>query len=201
MICDQIEAAVIRKQIRDFVSCKRVFSQPQAVNDRATMDALSWWHLYGGAAPELYSLALKVLSQSVNTFCAERYWSTYSYIHIVKRNRLNVDRAEKLVFVHYNHRLLSRYKEDYENFKNWDAHPEDANIEEDIMAIEERDNVSLSDSEDDTTLAGSDVQPCPTPTPLPTSSLFLPPTSQEHSMEQVAAQRRLEKTRGKRQKK
>ncbi|KAL7258060.1 hypothetical protein ACSBR1_004223 [Camellia fascicularis] len=164
------------------------------------MDALSWWHLYGGATPELYSLALKVLSQRVNTSCAERCWSTYSYIHNVKRNRLNVDRAEKLVFVHYNHRLLSRYKEDYENFKNWDAHPEDANIEEDIMAIEERDNVSLSDSEDNTTLVASDVQPCPTPTPLPTSSSFPPPTSQEHSMEQVAAQRRLEKARGKRQK-
>ncbi|CAL5328732.1 unnamed protein product [Camellia sinensis] len=201
IICDQTEAVVIRKQISDFVSCKGVFSQPQAVNDRATMDALSWWHLYGGAAPELYSLALKVLSQSVNTSCAERCWSTYSYIHNVKRNRLNVDRAEKLVFVHYNHRLLSRYREDYENFKNWDAHPEDANIEEDIMAIEERDNVSLSDSEDDTTLAASVVQPCPTPTPLPTSSSSPLPTSQEHSMEQVAAQRRLEKACGKRQKK
>ncbi|KAL7184660.1 hypothetical protein ACSBR2_026747 [Camellia fascicularis] len=126
MICDQTKAAVIRKQI---------------INDRATVDALSWWHLYGGAAPELYSLALKVLSQK------------------------------------------------------------DANIEEDIMAIEERDNVSLSDSEDDTTLAASDVQPCLTPTPLPTSSSFPPPTSQEHSMEQVVARRRLEKAWGKRQKK
>ncbi|KAL7184653.1 hypothetical protein ACSBR2_026741 [Camellia fascicularis] len=175
MISDQTEAAVIRKQISDFVSCKGVFSQPQAVNNRATMDALSWWHLYGGAAPELYSLALKVLSQKVNTSFAERCWSTYSYIHNVKRNRLNVDRAKKL-----------------------DAHPEDANIEEDIMAIEERDNVSLSDSEDDTTLVASDVQPCPTPTPLPTFSSFPLPTSQEHSMEQVAAKRRLEKARGKR---
>ena len=69
------------------------------------------------------------------------------------------------------------------------------------MVIEERDNVSLSNSEDDTTLVASDVQPCPTPTPLPTSSSFPPPTSQEHSMEQVAAQRRLEKARGKRQRK
>ncbi|KAL7184647.1 hypothetical protein ACSBR2_026735 [Camellia fascicularis] len=178
MISDQTEAAVIRKQISDFVSCKGVFSQPQAVNNRATMDALSWWHLYGGAAPELYSLALKVLSQRVNTSFAERCWSTYSYIHNVKRNRLNVDRAKKL-----------------------DAYPEDANIEEDIMAIEERDNVSLLDNEDDTTLVASDVQPCPTPTPLPTFSSFPLPTSQEHSVEQVAVQRRLEKARGKRQKK
>ncbi|KAL7215087.1 hypothetical protein ACSBR1_027292 [Camellia fascicularis] len=134
------------------------------VQKGATMDALSWWHLYGGAAPELYSLALKVLSQRVNTSFAERCWSTYSYIHN-------------------------------------DAYPEDANIEEDIMAIEERDNVSLLDNEDDTTLVASDVQPCPTPTPLPTFSSFPLPTSQEHSVEQVAVQRRLEKARGKRQKK
>ena len=69
------------------------------------------------------------------------------------------------------------------------------------MAIEERDNVSLSDSEEDTTLVATDVQPCPTPTPLPTFSSFPLPTSQEHSIEQVAAQRRLVKARGKRQKK
>ncbi|KAG5517474.1 hypothetical protein RHGRI_005540 [Rhododendron griersonianum] len=114
------------------------------------MTALSWWHLYGGVAPELFSLALKVLSQSVNTSCVERCWSTYSYIHTVKRNKLNVDRAEKLVFVHYNHRLLSRYKDDYdENFKNWDANPEEPSIKEDVAAMEEGERVSLSDSEDE----------------------------------------------------
>ncbi|CAL5357051.1 unnamed protein product [Camellia sinensis] len=106
IVVDQNEASLIRHQISDFVSKKGVFAQPQAVKDRATMTALSWWHMYGGAAPELFSLAIKVLSQSVNTSCAERCWSTYSYIHNVKRNKLNVDRAEKLVFVHYNHRLL-----------------------------------------------------------------------------------------------
>ncbi|KAL7202442.1 hypothetical protein ACSBR1_034003 [Camellia fascicularis] len=120
IVVDQNEASLIRHQINDFVSNK--------------------------AALELFSLAVKVLSQSVNTSCAERCWSTYSYIHNVKRNKLNVDRAEKLVFVHYNHRLLTRY--DYEDFKNWDAYLEDANIEEDFTTIEQRDNMSLSDSEE-----------------------------------------------------
>ncbi|KAL7174108.1 hypothetical protein ACSBR2_033376 [Camellia fascicularis] len=146
IVVDQNEASLIRHQINDFVSNKGVFSKPQAVKDRATMTALSGWHMYGGAALELFSLAVKVLSQSVNTSCAERCWSTYSYIHNVKRNKLNVDRAEKLVFVHYNRRLLTRY--DYEDFKNWDAYLEDANIEEDFTTIEQRDNVSFSDSEE-----------------------------------------------------
>ncbi|KAK9271438.1 hypothetical protein L1049_027029 [Liquidambar formosana] len=90
MIREPIEAAMIRPQISDFVCNKGMFAQPQAVNDIVTMNALSWWHLYGGVAPELHSLALKVLSQSVNNSCVERCWSTCSYIHSVKRNRLNV---------------------------------------------------------------------------------------------------------------
>ena len=78
MICDLTEATLIRQQISDFVGSKGVFALPQAVSDGSTMSALSWWHLYGGATPELYTLAIKALSQNVNTSCAERCWSTYS---------------------------------------------------------------------------------------------------------------------------
>ncbi|GFZ14657.1 hypothetical protein Acr_24g0008470 [Actinidia rufa] len=210
MVVDHKEAAVIRLQISDFVSNKGVFSQPQAVIDRATMTALSWWHLYGGVAPELFSLALKVLSRSVNTSCAERCWSTYSYIHTVKRNKLNADRAEKLVFVHYNHRLLSRFRDDYEKFKNWDANPEEPNIEEDATTMEERERVTLSDSEDETVpisgqltvVSSGSVPPCSTSSMLGSSS-SPPPISQVSPIEQAKAkaQRRIEKARGKRQKK
>ncbi|XP_057469642.1 uncharacterized protein LOC130758708 [Actinidia eriantha] len=210
MVVDHKEAAVIRLQISDFVSNKGIFSQPQAIIDRATMTALSWWHLYGGVAPELFSLALKVLSQSVNTSCAERCWSTYSYIHTVKRNKLNVDRAEKLVFVHYNHMLLSRYRDDYEKFKNWDANPEEPNIEEDAATMEERERVSLSDSEDETVpisgqltvVSSGSVPLCSTSSMLGSSS-SPPPINQVSPIEQVKAQaqRRIEKARGKRQKK
>ncbi|KAI8561094.1 hypothetical protein RHMOL_Rhmol04G0310100 [Rhododendron molle] len=211
IVVDRNEAAVIRLQISDFVSNKGVFSQPQAVTDRANMSALSWWHLYGGVAPELFSLALKVLSQIVNTSCAERCWSTYSFIHTVKRNRLNVDRAEKLVFVHYNHRLLSRYRDDYENFKNWDANPEEPNIEEDLAALEERERVSLPDSEDEavpipqqqlTIGASGSAPPCSTSSMLGSSS-SPSPSNQVCAMEQAKAQarKRIEKAKGKRQKK
>jgi hypothetical protein len=50
-----------------------------------------------------------VLSQVVNTSSAERCWSTYSFIHGVKRNNLNADWAESLVYVHYNLRLFSSH--------------------------------------------------------------------------------------------
>ncbi|CAL5322812.1 unnamed protein product [Camellia sinensis] len=46
-------------------------------------------------------------------------------------------------------KLLTSYRDDYEDFKNWDAYPKDANIEEDFTTIKQKDNVSLSDSEED----------------------------------------------------
>lgn len=171
--------------------------QPQAVHDRGTMSALSWWHLYGGVAPALLSLALKVLSQGVNSSCAERCWSIYSFIQNVKRNRLNNDQAEKLVFVHYNQRLLSRYRNDYEQYKNWDMFADDANIEEDLMTIEERENMPLSES-DDEVAPNLDVQPHNS---AATPSSRSTPTLPSPSPEQAQAQRRLERARGKRQKK
>jgi hypothetical protein len=60
----------------------------------------------------------EVLSQVVNTSSAERCWSTYSFIHSVKRNRLNVNQAESLVYVHYNLQLLSHYCEEAKTNKD-----------------------------------------------------------------------------------
>ncbi|XP_026431245.1 uncharacterized protein LOC113328343 [Papaver somniferum] len=144
------EAAVIRHQISDFVSNGGSFACPQAIADRARMSAKQWWGLYGGGAPELCILAMRVLSQSVNSTCAERCWSIYSYIHSVKRNKLGSDRAEKLVYVHYNQRLLARQRADYEiQYRNWDVNPEENNIEESIEIIEARERHTISDNEVD----------------------------------------------------
>ncbi len=77
------------------------------------MSATTCSNFYGVAAPKLYNLAIKVLTQSVNTSCANNVLIIYSNIHNVKRNKLNVDQAESMVYVHYNNRLLTCYKEDY----------------------------------------------------------------------------------------
>ena len=105
------------------------------------MGAIEWWNMYGSPAKNLHKLAVKVLSQVVNTSSAERCWSTYSFIHNVKRNSLNADRAESLVYVHYNLRLLSHYCDAGEesalyNFKrdmNWDNNLEETNLVDGAM--------------------------------------------------------------------
>ena len=52
----------------------------------------------------------------------KRNWSTYSFIHSLRRNKLTPERAEDLVFVHNNLRLLSRSTDDYISgpSKMWD---------------------------------------------------------------------------------
>jgi hypothetical protein len=57
------------------------------------------------------NLAMKLLNQPASSSCCERNWSTYSFIHSVKRNALTPTRAEDLVFVHSNMRHLSRRTE------------------------------------------------------------------------------------------
>ncbi|PIA62190.1 hypothetical protein AQUCO_00200296v1 [Aquilegia coerulea] len=60
---------------------------------------------------------------------------------------MNVNRAERLVYVHYNHRLLSRYRNDYEEaYKNWDVYANDDNLDNDIEALEDRENCLLHDA-------------------------------------------------------
>lgn len=39
---------------------------------------------------------------------AERVWKVFSFIHDRRRNRLSRIRAEKLVFLHYNLRIIDR---------------------------------------------------------------------------------------------
>ncbi|OMO61315.1 hypothetical protein CCACVL1_23610 [Corchorus capsularis] len=110
------EEKTLREQFATFHMKKGVFAMAPAQVDAVTMDAIEWWSTYG------------LESQPISSSSAERAWSTYSYIHNVKRNRLNCTRAGKLVFIHSNTRLLSRFNQSYEDdpFKKWDIDPDNA---------------------------------------------------------------------------
>jgi hypothetical protein len=73
-----------------------------------TMPAYKWWIQFGGCAPELQHVAIRVLGQVSSACSCERNWSTYDFIHSKKRNRLLPDRARDLVFVFSNLHLLDK---------------------------------------------------------------------------------------------
>lgn len=69
-----------------------------------------WWRTYGNSAPNLQKLAIRVLSQTCSSSGCERNQSIFEHIHSKKRNRLEHQRLNDLVYVHYNLRLQQRYE-------------------------------------------------------------------------------------------
>ena len=97
------EANVLRGQFIDFGTLSPSSFTQDARRDikiYAQKNPIGWWRMYGGDVQELRQLASRLLSQVSSSSAAERNWSTYSFIHSVKRNRLTSKRAEKLVYVH-----------------------------------------------------------------------------------------------------
>jgi len=104
-----------------FSNGREDFHDVDSLRVRGKMDAKTWWIVHGARSPTLQKIALKLLGQPCFSSC-ERNWSTYSFIHSLKRNKMAPKMAEDLVYVYSNLHLLSRnslkYKE--EETKLWD---------------------------------------------------------------------------------
>ncbi|KAL4394203.1 hypothetical protein AHAS_Ahas02G0128500 [Arachis hypogaea] len=86
---------------------KRIFKN--AEGDFGRQSAIhQWWESYGCGAPNLQKLAIRVLSQTCSSSGCERNWSIFEHIHSKKRNRLEHQKLNDLVYVHYNLRLQQR---------------------------------------------------------------------------------------------
>lgn len=116
------ERAKANLEYANFSTQAQAFSDSDSIHDRYDMDPKSWWVIYRTSAPLLQKLALKLLEQPSSSSCAERNWSTYSFIHSLKRNKMTPPRAEDLVFIHSNLRLLSRRTSQYlmDECRMWD---------------------------------------------------------------------------------
>lgn len=125
------EATILREQWLQFSDLQGpTFSKAEARTDRATIaqkNPIGWWKFHGKDTPELKLLAIRLLSQIASSSAAERNWSTYGFIHSIKRNRLTSKRAEKLVGVHSALRLQDRQTTEYRQTPaaRWDVDPED----------------------------------------------------------------------------
>ncbi|RWW43636.1 hypothetical protein BHE74_00050681, partial [Ensete ventricosum] len=72
---------------------------------------IEWRIQFGGNAPHLRKVVIRVHSQTTTSSGCERNWSTFTLIHMKVRNRLSYKRLEKLVYVHYNMQLKLRCAE------------------------------------------------------------------------------------------
>ena len=127
----------VRAEFGAFVQSTVIFSDPLAIDDRGNIDPITWWGFHGGDSTHLSTLATRLLSQVASSSSAERNWSTYGFIHSVKRNRLGAAKAEDLVYVHSNLRLISHSNPEYKKgpSRMWDVGPEISDLNMTLNAM------------------------------------------------------------------
>jgi hypothetical protein len=67
-----------------------------------------WWFTNGSVGKMLPRIARRILAQVVSSSSCERNWSSYSFVHSKARNRLLPSRAEDLVYIYTNSRVLDQ---------------------------------------------------------------------------------------------
>ena len=115
----------------------------------ANLQPHQWWSRVGGEA--LPKIAKRVLALTYSASSCERNWSMYSFVHNKSQNRLGTKKAEDLVYIYTNTRLLQgRLGADpvrwYEN--NVFSEDEDESMDDDLDTDDGDDDDNLNGGED-----------------------------------------------------
>eukprot|EP00253_Pinus_taeda_P002491 PITA_02491 len=108
MVSSEQEREEISKEMEVYRMGGGTFGFNMAIKNRTTKMPDAWWTSYGARVPHLQKLAIRVLSQTYNSSGCERNWSVFDKIHSKKRNRLESQRLNDMVYVYYNLRLWVR---------------------------------------------------------------------------------------------
>ncbi|EOY23434.1 hypothetical protein SCA6_004698 [Theobroma cacao] len=100
----------ITNQIFTFTRAKGMFACNLAMEARDTVSPGLWWEQFGDSAPVLQRVAIRILSQVCSTFTFERHWSTFQQIHSEKRNKIDKEILNDLVYINYNLRLARQMR-------------------------------------------------------------------------------------------
>jgi hypothetical protein len=110
--------------------------------------AHDWWAFEGACGKLIAPIARRILGQTMSSSSCEWNWSSYSFMHNKSRNRLQPKKAEDLVYVYTNSRLIAKGKEKDE--KKWYADNVDSKDSDFVPEEEFEDHGDLdSDSMDD----------------------------------------------------
>jgi len=78
----------VKIKFANFLDGREVFADVDSLRDKSKIDAKSWWIVDGFHAPTLQKIALMLFKQPCSFSCCQRNWSTYSFIHSLKRNKM-----------------------------------------------------------------------------------------------------------------
>jgi hypothetical protein len=83
--------------------------------------AHDWWAFEGACRKLIAPIARRILGQTVSSSSCEQNWNSYSFVHNKSRNRLQLKRAEDLVYVYTTSRLMAEDKDKDKDEKKWYA--------------------------------------------------------------------------------
>jgi len=78
--------------------------------DNPNFNAGEWWETYGLQCPTLQKLAMRILNLTSSASGCERNWSTFEMVDAKRRNRLDLRRRDKLVYIQFNGRMMDKRK-------------------------------------------------------------------------------------------
>ncbi|XP_077238960.1 uncharacterized protein LOC143880095 [Tasmannia lanceolata] len=81
------------------------FGRKMAIRARNALFPADWWSTYGGGCPNLTRLAIHILSQTCSASGCNRDHISFEQIHNQRRNQIEHQRLNDLVFAQYNLRL------------------------------------------------------------------------------------------------
>lgn len=125
MVPDAERRQDIRDQLSKYRDCQGTFGLADAQEDRKRVAGSRWWDDWGISQEfknnALQALARRILSQAVSSSCLEQLWSSLNHIASKKRNRLGVEKANDLLFVSANLRMLSKgFTKELDSFTEWE---------------------------------------------------------------------------------
>lgn len=116
----------------------KAFNNAEILAEAKSMACFLFWMIHGTAigCKILRQLAMLVLPLTSMASSCERNWSAYGFVYNRLRNKLKVDRAESLVYVYQNLRLLAKQEKvrGAPEYLAWD--PEDKEASDDELEPE-----------------------------------------------------------------
>ncbi|KAJ9129249.1 hypothetical protein P3X46_033946 [Hevea brasiliensis] len=96
---DKVE---ITKEHPMFINAQGALGTDFAIMGRTMNSPGDWWAAYGYEIPTLQRVAIRILSQPCSSHWCRWNWSTFESIHSKKRNKMELEKLNDLVFVHCN---------------------------------------------------------------------------------------------------
>ncbi|CAM8981603.1 unnamed protein product [Rhodiola kirilowii] len=92
-------------QIYIFTKATGMFGCRLAMEARDMVSPGRWWEQYGDSAPSLQRVAIRILSQVCSTCSFQKNWSTFQRLHSDKRNKIDKETLNDLLYINYNLKL------------------------------------------------------------------------------------------------